>query len=100
MNANKNSWLFITLLGITVVLTFGFIYLSYQKTFVLSLQTYFFVLILFSLAATAFLTNYLKSTAEWSGPPFHEGEFKTCRFCRYLSSYTGCWLQVSSNCKS
>jgi hypothetical protein len=67
MADKKNSWVYITLLLISVFGVFLLIFISYQDQVHLSLPVYFFLLILCDLAATAFLTGAMKSTAEWSG---------------------------------
>jgi hypothetical protein len=75
MNNNPNRWIYIALLFITTVLIFLLIYISYQDKWLLSIPNYFFILIIFDLAATGFLTGLLKSSAQWDGS-FLKGRLK------------------------
>jgi hypothetical protein len=67
MASNKNSRLYTALLIVSIALVVLLIYISYQDKLHLSLPLYFFILIICDLAATAFLTSVLKSTAEYEG---------------------------------
>jgi hypothetical protein len=63
----KINWIFITLAFLLLFLLFFFIVVSYQGKIRLSMPVYFFLLIVCDLAVTGFLTNALKSSAEYSG---------------------------------
>lgn len=75
MGTSKNKWLYPILLSITFFLVVLLILLSSMNKLQLPLPIYFLILLIFDLAVTAFLTGWLSSTSEWSGP-FMKGNMK------------------------
>ena len=67
---NKKAGLYITLLIFALFLLFLLIFFTIQQKLDLSITTYFFLLVICDLAATAFLTIVLKSTAKYEGNVF------------------------------
>ena len=64
---STRQWLYITLALFVLFIIVLFIVISYQQRIRLSMPVYFFLLTIAALAATAFLTGALKSSAEYSG---------------------------------
>jgi|GEM_PF-552842 len=64
---NKTNWIYVTLTLFALFIAVLFISISYQQRIRLSMPVYFFLLTICALAATAFLTGALKSSAEYSG---------------------------------
>jgi len=75
MGTSNNRWLYPILLSITFFLVILLIVLSSMNKLQLPLPIYFLILLIFDLAVTAFLTGWLSSTSEWSGP-FLKGNMK------------------------
>ncbi|HEY4832323.1 MAG TPA: hypothetical protein VIH61_07175, partial [Waddliaceae bacterium] len=68
METPKNNWLYPTLLWVAIGLVILLIVLSALNVLQLPLPVYFFILLICDLAVTAFLTGWLNTTAEWTGP--------------------------------
>ncbi len=75
MENNKKFWLYTTLGGFAMLLLFLLIFISQKNQLTFSLTTYFFLLVICALAATAFLSGAFKSTSTWKGT-FLKGELK------------------------
>ncbi|PZR28108.1 MAG: hypothetical protein DI535_08100 [Citrobacter freundii] len=64
---NKTNWIYVTLTLFALFIAVLFISISYQQRIRLSMPVYFFLLTICALAATAFLSGALKSSAEYNG---------------------------------
>ncbi|MFI5152530.1 MAG: hypothetical protein ACHQET_04305 [Chitinophagales bacterium] len=67
VTASKNNWLYPVLLILAMGLISVLIIFSYQNKLNLPLPLYFLILLICDLAATALLTRWMNSSAEWSG---------------------------------
>jgi len=67
MNKRATPWIFVTLLGLSIVFLFILVLSNYRSRFEVPVTTFFFLLIIFDLGATYLLTKALRSAASYSG---------------------------------
>lgn len=67
MDKKRTPWLFATLSGLVILLIAWLILGVYGKRFTINTTTYFFLLVIAALSATAFLSGALKSTSQYEG---------------------------------
>ncbi len=67
MAQKKTNWVYITAFFLLLLLIFLGVFASYKEEIHLPLPLYFFLLVICDLAATAFLSGALKSTASYDG---------------------------------
>lgn len=67
MKKKQLTWVYVTLLGVVLFLVAWLILAVYSADVTLSVTTYFFLLVLAALAATAFLTGALHSSSRYEG---------------------------------
>jgi hypothetical protein len=70
MKVKKSTWIYVSLFAFILLLLYILVFANFAQRLKISLPLYFFLLIICALAATAFLTQAMNSSAEYSGALF------------------------------